>query len=101
MEKNRALRNNYKKNITRMFMKFLSACDQDVYDLIKQEFKKKTPDLKKIVKKYDLRKKFENFLMCFPRLFFSSDIQNKEEKLNTYFECITYIYEYMLLPKKK
>ncbi|KAL4474396.1 hypothetical protein ABPG72_010691 [Tetrahymena utriculariae] len=101
MEENRALRNNYKKNITRMFMKFLSACDQDVYDLIKLEFQKKTPDLKKIVKKYDLRKKFESFLMHFPRLFFISDIQNKEEKLSTYFDCITHIYEDMFLPKKK
>ncbi|KAL4499359.1 hypothetical protein ABPG73_008909 [Tetrahymena malaccensis] len=101
IDENRALRNNYKKNITRMFMKFLNTTDQETCELIRQEFKKKTPELKKIVKKYDLRKKFENFLMQFPILFFHSDIQNKEVKLSTYFDCITHIYEDMFIPKQK
>ncbi|EAS07309.1 hypothetical protein TTHERM_01341610 (macronuclear) [Tetrahymena thermophila SB210] len=101
IEENRALRNNYKKNITRMFMKFLSTVDEETYDLIKQEFKKKVPDLKFIIKKYDLRKKFESFFMHFPRLYFSSEIQNKQDKLSTYFDCVTYMYEDMFLPKKK
>ncbi|EWS71634.1 hypothetical protein TTHERM_001306873 (macronuclear) [Tetrahymena thermophila SB210] len=100
-EEKKGLSNNYKKNITRMFIKFLSSFDNTSYELVKEEFQVKIPDLKKIIKKYNLTEQFNNFIIRFPRLFFSSDIRDKEDKLSTYFDKINHIYENIFLPKKK